>query len=146
VTKPTAQVREVDGLLVIDDPDAVAVIAAIGKVNCTGTLEHQRERVEYFKGRMAARGFGPKDVVIVLLNVNDDYGGAVADVLMPLSGAAWDEMRARGEIPFARGLADRTALTEIVSEFDPDCAAKLRGISGVAVVVMDHGVVEVFPA
>jgi hypothetical protein len=143
VTEPRAIVREIDGQLVLDDPDALAMIAAVGKANCAETFKAQRERVDHFTGRAVARGLGPKDVVIVLLNVNDARGGQLADLLMPNAGPMWDEMRARGEVPFARGLASRDGTADFVRAYDPECAAKLERL-GVAVVVMDHGVIEVF--
>ena len=139
-----AVVREVDGQLVLDDPVAVAVISAVEKHNCRNTLELNADRVEHFKRRLTERGMTPDQAVIVLLNVDDVHGGPLADVLMP--GFNWQEIRDRGEVPFARGLAMRDGIQEALGTFDKDAAKKLKGMSDVAVVVVDHGVAEVFSA
>ena len=139
---PRAVVREVDGQLVLDDPDALAVMRAVGKANCRGTFELNAERVEHFKRRVEERGDPPDGVVIVLLNVDDPYGGALAEILMP--GHDWQAYRDRGEVPFARGLAGREGIQDVLEDLDKEAADKLRGAKGVAVVVVDHGVAEVF--
>lgn len=145
---PRAVVREVDGKLVLDDPDddpdAVAVINAMGKHNCKNTLELNADRVAHFKNRLAERGMTADQAVIVLLKVDDVHGGPLADVLMP--GYNWQEIRDRGEVPFARGLAMREGIQEVLGTFDKEAAKKLRGMKDVAVVVVDHGVAEVFAA
>ena len=140
-----AVVRKVDDQLVLDDPDAVAVIRAVEKHNCRNTLELNEERVEHFKRRLAERGPTADQTVIVLLNVDDIHGGPLADILMP--GQNWQEIRDRGEVPFARGLAMREGIQEALGTFDKDAAEKLQGMTDVvAVVVVDHGVAEVFAA
>ena len=139
-----AVVREVDGQLVLDDPVAVAVISAVEKHNCRNTLELNADRVEHFKRRLTERGMTPDQAVIVLLNVDDVHGGPLADALMP--GHNWQEIRDKGEVPFARGLAMRGGIQEALGAFDKDAATKLQSISDVAVVVVDHGVAEVFAA
>lgn len=139
-----AVVREVDGQLVLDDPEAVAVISAVSKHNCKNTLELNADRVEHFKRRLAERGMTADQAVIVLLNVDDVHGGPLADILMP--GHNWQEIRDRGEVPFARGLAMRDGIQEALSTFDKDAATKLQSMADVAVVVVDHGVAEVFAA
>ena len=139
-----AVVREINGQLVLDDPDALAVIHAVGKHNCRNTLELNADRVEHFKRRLTDRGMTPVQAVIVLLNVDDVHGGPLADALMP--GHNWQEIRDKGEVPFARGLAMRDGIQEALGTFDNDAATKLRSMSDVAVVVVDHGVAEVFAA
>jgi hypothetical protein len=139
-----AIVREVDGQLVLDDPMATAVFKAVEKQNCKGTLELNADRVTHFKQRISERGLTAADVVIVLLNVDDTNGAVLADVLMP--GHNWQEIRDRGEVPFARGLASRDGIEKTLTVFDKEAAAKLQGMSDVAVVVVDHGVAEIFTA
>jgi len=141
--KTKAVVREIGGL-VLDDPAAVAMIRVIAKLNCRNTLGLNADRVEHFKRRLTERGLTAADAVIVLLNVDDVHGGPLADVLMP--GFNWQEIRDRGEVPFARGLAGREGIQELLGIFDQEAAAKLREMTSVAVVVVDHGVAEVFPA
>ena len=139
-----AVIREINGQLVLDDPVAVTMIHAVEKHNCRNTLELNADRVAHFKCRLTERGMTPDQAVIVLLNVDDVHGGPLADILMP--GHDWQEIRDRGEIPFARGLAMRDGIQEALGAFDKDAATKLQGMSEVAVVVVDHGVVEVFVA
>ncbi|MCK9567590.1 hypothetical protein M0R72_01410 [Candidatus Pacearchaeota archaeon] len=144
--EPEAYVTEVDGKLVLVDPMACAMIDAITQHNkslCRSTLELQLDRAKHFARRVRELGRRPSEVVIVLLNVDDPQGGAVADILMP--GHDWQQFRDRGEVPFARGLAGREGLQGILDELDPLEGQKLREAWMVnTVVVMDHGAVEVF--
>jgi hypothetical protein len=139
-----AVVREINDQLVLDDPVAVGVIHAVEKYNCHNTLEMNADRVSYFKRRLAERGMSAKDAVITVINVDDVHGGPIADALMP--GTNWQEIRDRGEVPFARGLAMRDGVQELLGTFDKEAAKKLRDMADVAVVVVDHGVAEVFVA
>ena len=139
-----AFVREIDGQLVLEDPDAVAVMRAVSKHNCRGTLEANADRVAYFAGRVRERNLTSADVVIVLLSVDDIHGGPLADMLMP--GTDWQEIRARGEVPFARGLAGREGIQKALEIFDPEAAEKLHNTGRLGVVVVDYGVAEVFSA
>ena len=138
-----AQVREVDGQLVLDDPDALAAMKAVAKHNCGILLGDSKDRVAHFAKRVVERGLKPEDVVITILNVDDVHGGPIADILMP--NHPWEEYRARGELPVARGLAGRQGIQAILEYFDKQAADKLRKYKGVAVVVVDHGVAEVYP-
>lgn len=142
--KLKAAIREIDGQLVLDDPNAVAMIHSIGKINCSNTLKLNTDRVAHFKNRIMERGLTDSDAVIVLINVDDIHGGPLADMLMP--GYNWQEIRNRGEIPFARGLAGREGIQDVLNTFDQEAGKKLQNMSEVAVVVVDHGVAEVFPA
>jgi hypothetical protein len=143
-SEPMAVVREIDGQLVLDDPLAEAIFCAVGKVSCKATLEMNLDRVLHFKRRMTERKLTPGDAVIVLVNVNDVHGSFLADMLMP--GTDWQQIRDRGEIPFARGLAVKAGIQEFLEAFDEDAASKLKEMTEAAIVVVDHGVAEVFPA
>ena len=55
-TYPTARVREVNGQLVLEDPQAMAVIKAVEKHNCRATLKMHYERVQHFTRRIAEKG------------------------------------------------------------------------------------------
>ncbi len=138
---PRATVREIDGELVLDDPHAVEVIRTVAKYNCKDTLTANQDRVEHFAKRITETGRTAADVVIVILNVDDPHGGPIADRLMP--GFNWQEIRDRGEQPFARGLAGRQGIQEILAHFDTEAADTLAKIEGVAVVVVDYGVAAV---
>jgi hypothetical protein len=139
-----ATVREIDGQLVLDDPDALAVVRVAAKRNCRGTLELNNDRVRHFQQRVVDLGRSAADTVIVLLNVNDPNGGALADILMP--GHDWQAYRDRGEVPLARGLAVREGIQTALDLLDREAADKLRASETVVVVVVDHGVAEVFDA
>lgn len=138
----TAVVHEINGQLVLVDPEAAAMIMAVEKYNCRSTLVANFGRVFHFKRRIAEIGMSPKDAVIVVLNVDDPHGGPLADVLMP--GFDWQSIRDRGEVPFARGLAGRDGIQEVVDKLDRETGDELRSIQGTAVVVMDHGVVTAY--
>jgi hypothetical protein len=140
--QPRATVREVDGQLVLEDPDALAVLRAVAKHNCRGLFELNADRVTHFVKRIAERGAGRMELVIVLLNVDDQNGAVLADILMP--GVDWQPYRDRGEMPVARGLAERTGIQDMLDLLDPEAAKRLRETDGTAIVVMDHGVAEVF--
>lgn len=138
-------VREENGRLVLDDAAAVAVARVVAKKNCEGTLREPEtaERVRHFTRRAKQLGLSPAEVVIVVLNVDDPHAGAIAEALMPTTD--WSHIRALGAIPFARGLCTRAVL-DVVATFDPEAAARAAAIDGLLVVVVDHGVAEVFPA
>ena len=144
MTSSTPQVQETNGQLVLEDPVAHAVVRAVEKHNCRILLEAHGERVEYFKRRVVALGRSPEDTVIVLVQVDDVYGGPLAEALMP--GHDWQAFRDRGEVPMARGLAGRKGIQAALERFDREAATKLRDMEtlGVAVVVVAHGVAEVF--
>ncbi len=139
-----AIVREANGRLILDDPDAVALGNAVNKHNCKKTLELNGDRVLYFKRHMQAKGYSPHQTLIFVLNVNDRNGGPLAEALMP--GMNWQQFRDRGEIPFARGLVSREAIQGLLNDVDKDAAEKLRAVNNHAVVVMDHGAIDVFEA
>lgn len=141
---PRAVVREINGQLVLDDPDALGMIQAVGKHNCRFTLEANAERVQHFKRRVQELGRTAADTVIVLLNVDDRWGGELAEVLMP--NTDWQAIRNRGEVPFARGLATREGIQEALELFDNDAADELRVMTEIAVVVVDHSVAKTFAA
>lgn len=138
-----ARVEVVDGKLVLIDPDACEVIEAVEKINCRGTLELQWDRVQHFTRRIKERGLDPNAVVILLLNVNTELGSIFADITVP--GYNWQEIRDRGEVPYARGLALRDGIQgslnhlkmgdDLNSAVDPSMAT---------VIVMDYGTVAVF--
>jgi hypothetical protein len=118
----------------------------LARAKCAVTLEAHRERVDHFAGRVPARGLDQKHVVIVVINV-DSEGGAGADLVRVLfPRVSWQEIRDRGEVPFARGLAFRDSIQDIVSKHDLEAGGKLREHDGLPVLVVDHGAMEVFDA
>jgi hypothetical protein len=138
-------VQEIRGQAVLLDAATSYLVGVVEKLNCQRTLELHAERVAYFKTRMEERGLTANEAVIVVLNVDDVHGGQITEMLMP-GPQNWQEIRDRGEIPFARGIAMREGIQEILSEFDKEAAKKLAGMKDVAVVVVDRGVAEIFIA
>jgi hypothetical protein len=141
---PAAVVREINGQLVLDDPMTVAMIRVIEKENCKNIFTLQKDRVEHFKKRMIEQGLSSEEAVIVLINADDVHGSDIAEHLMP--GTDWQAMRDKGEIPFARGLATKEGLVGILKLFDKEASKKLQKMTSTAVVVVDHGVAEIFDA
>lgn len=128
---------------VLHDPDALAVVKAVERHNCLCMLRDiHRERVVYFTRRMVDRGLTPRDVVIVVINVDAPLGAELAELLMP--GHDWSAIRARGETPYARGLAMRRGMEELCAAADPEAGSDLAAIDGLAVVVVDRGIVAAF--
>jgi hypothetical protein len=128
----------------LHDPVAAGVIYAVEQHNrhcCRELLELNHDRVAHFRRR--AVELGRKDVAIVVLDVDDSYGGPLAEVYMP--GEDWQQYRDRGEVPIARGLVERTGLQHALGFFDEGAASKLElHTDGVPVVVVTCGVAEVF--
>lgn len=136
--------RKVDWKQTLDVPGVIAEATAVGKRNCKKTLRTNTDKVAHYKYRLAKRGFSAYEVVIVLLNVDDMYGGQLADTLMPDHN--WQKIRNCGEVPFARGLVMRDFMQEALEAFDREAAAKLSKMTDVAVVVVDYQVAEIFSA
>lgn len=140
--RPRATVCMVNGQVILDDPEALAIMRVVSKHNCQNTFEMNKDRIEHFRNRMIETEKFPKDVVIVVINVDDVFGCLLANVLMP--DFNWQEIRDRGEIPIARGLASRDYIQFFLNIIDSDAAKKLLEINEVAVVVVDYGVAEIF--
>lgn len=141
MTEPRARIIEVNGQLVLDDPDAYAFAKVVGKHNCKATLNLNKDRMVHFAKRVHEKGLKPKDVVIVVINIDDRYGD-LGEALTP--GVDWQEIRDRGEIPFARGLAGREGIQAFLDDVDAESAKKLRESDGIAIMVADHQFTEVF--
>lgn len=139
---PRARVVTLDGQLVLDDPDALACIQAVEKHNCVATFQGHIDRIRHFTTRIEARGLNPHDHCIVVINVDDEHGGPIAERLMP--GTDWQPMRDAGQVPFARGIVVRAGLIEVLELFDTDAAEALRSAPAFAAVVIDYGVAAVF--
>lgn len=63
-----------------------------------------------------------------------------------MPGCDWQAMRDGGEVPFARGLAGREGIQDVIDILDKEEGEILRAHKGLAVVVVDHGVVKIFSA
>ena len=143
--KPRAFVHEVDGKLVLEDPDAVAMIRAVEKHNCLVLAKAQADRVRHFVERVKVRDLRPEDVVITIINADDARGAVLAEALMP--GHDWQAYHDRGEVPLARGLAGRGGVEDFITAFDEEAGRKLREMKDdLVVVIVDRGVAEVIRA
>lgn len=130
--------------MLLTDED-LAVIKAVEQHNCAQTMRLHWSAIRRFGLRIRERNLSTTDVVIVLLNVDDPHGRLLTDVLMPGQDQAWQAMRDQKEVPFARGLAKRHAIQEVVSVLDAAVGERLKSWpQETVVVVMDHGVVAVF--
>ena len=139
-----AVVQIIDNKIVLDDPIATAILRSVGKNRCRDTFEINAERIAYFTTRINERNLSSSDVVILIANVNDMYGGELADILMP--DHDWQQYRNKGQIPFARGLVDRSFIQDFLAEFDTKASLKLEESTEISVTVVDYGVAEIFPA
>jgi len=137
-----AKVHEVEGQLILEDPIAIGVINAINKTNCNNTYVLNLDRIVYFANRAAILEKTEKETVIVLINVDDKNGNVLANTLMP--NYNWQQYRDIGQIPYARGLANRNLVQDYLSCMDEQAADKLAKMTELAVVVVDYGVAEVF--
>lgn len=142
VEDPNTVVCKINGKLY--SPAVVAVISATEKNNCKITLQSNTDRVEHFKSRINELNMTPDQAVIVCLNVDDVHGSQIAEALMP--GHDWQAIRDEGKTPFALGIAVRDGIREAIDAFDKDAATKLMNTDEISVVVVDHGVAEVFVA
>ncbi|MCL1840019.1 hypothetical protein FWF89_03470 [Candidatus Saccharibacteria bacterium] len=140
-----AYVEEVDGEIVLHDPQAMALFRAFAKDQCRRKIiEFQSDRIDHFKNRAATLGQGPKAVVIGIFNVDDEYGGLIANQLMP--GFNWQEIRDKGETPYARGLVDYGWIADVLEKLDKESHQALIDSKELCVVVVDDTIALVFPA
>jgi hypothetical protein len=144
-----AYVTEIDGQLVLIDPVAAGVIEAVNSYNskqynhCIITFHSQIDRVVHFAKRIKELNNDPKNVVILLANVDNDLGAALADALMP--GYDWQQFRDRGEVPFARGLVARAGIQSLLDNINPSEGEKLRNANdNIVVLVVDYDTSEIF--
>lgn len=111
--------------------------------NCKHTLDIQRDRVKHFKNRIKELDHSPQNVVIVLANVDTPDGEYIAEMTMPNHN--WQQYRDNGEIPFARGLCDRSGIELFLHNFGYYDEEKiLKECQGTGIVVIDHGTAKVF--
>lgn len=151
MSEVTAYVEEIDGQLVLHDPMAEGVIAVVNERNrevayekCQCYFDDSRERVEYFRRRVDKLGLAPKDVCMVILQVDDVHGAELSEILLP--NEDWGKTRAQGLEPIARGLVYRSFVHDAVAQFDSWAASELEQNDGYVVLVVAYGVAKVFVA
>lgn len=125
MSEVTAYVTTENGQLILHDPAAEGMVAAIEKHNrdlayesCRKMLELNADGVERFKQRFAERSYDPRKHCIVIIQVDDPYGGPISKMLMPNADDQWRAMRAQGLEPVARGIADRNFMHSAIAAFD----------------------------
>ena len=143
-SRPEAVTQEIGGQLVLDGTQALEMARAIAKANCRGSLLLNAERIPNFKNKIIELKIAPQQAVIVLASVNDKNGEALAEVLMP--GYDWQALRNLRQIPYARGLVAKRSLLGFLDAIDRAAADALRKATQTCIVVIDHGVAEVFLA
>lgn len=131
-----------DGTVILVDPVAEGVISVIAAHNRKEALKamvrDHGEAIDRFAARALERGMLPAETLIVILSVDDPLGGPLAEALMP--GADWNQYRARGEKPYARGLAPRGPIREVLKDLHGGALARsLDEIAGAAILVVDGG-------
>lgn len=127
--------RTADGTLVLHDPDAAGMVAA---VECENLLAMCADRVQHFARRMVERGSDPRETSILLVDVEDAHGGALADLLMP--GHDWQAYRDRGEHPVAVGLVPSRGMAPVVDAIQGGAAEALTCVDdGHAAVIVVAG-------
>lgn len=135
-----------DGQLVLVDPQAFAAMLAVNKHNCLATAAVNAERIAYFKERVVTLGRTAVDTVIVILNVDDPNGGALAAALMPGMDRLWQGYRDEGKTPYARGLAVREGVLQFVYGQCHVTREEVESVTGLAVVIVDHGTAVILQA
>lgn len=144
--QPTATVyRLPTGEIVLNDPVAVSIWQVLTDPDRKDAYEQSKDRVGHFVKRMEELGKSPELTVIVLLQVDDTVGGMLADALMP--GHNWNEIRGRGEEPYARGLASREPIRRILETVYPDAAQILaKNMNKTCVVMVSYSSATIFDA
>lgn len=126
--------------VVIPDPEIPITDEELA--SCQSAMDFFRgnaEHIKRFKGRVEELGRSGQDTIITLINVNDQTGAILADVLMP--GVDWQRYRDAGEIPVARGLAGKDGIPDFLQEAGyPLAASDLLNTDDLMVVVLDAGV------
>lgn len=138
--------RDADGNLVLIDPVGFAVMQAVARVNLDAIVEANAGRIKHFMERFRIRECTPDEICIVLINVDDEpVGREIANRLCPGMDSTWEELRAQGMVPFARGLAGREFIQVAVELFDTYAAEVLKSVPDkLVVVVVSHGVANVY--
>ena len=131
-------VKEINGQIVLEDPAALGMIEAIEAHNkslIVNSYELNAERIEYFKNRIEEKDLSIDEYVVIVANVDDPNGGAIADMLMP--GYDWQAIRDLGQVPFARGLTTKAFMIHALEYINPAAAEQLKEITNrkIAVVV-----------
>ena len=110
---------------------------------CHAFLADSIPRLAHFAQRAIARGGPTERLAIVVLEIDDSLGSALADRLMP--GYDWQAIRDRGETPVGRGLVMREGIEDVVEAYDPKLARAVREVPAgqLPVVIVAGGTIAV---
>ncbi len=124
---------------IIPDPEAASSEQLAKTQAAMGLFRANADRVKHFTRRVAELGRSSQDTVITVINVDDPIGGVLAGALMP--GHDWQSYRDAGEVPVARGLADKDAISGFLGAAGFNTAqSELMNTDDLRVVVPDAGV------
>lgn len=127
----------------LDDPVAAGVIRGLAEIDCKALYECSKDRVDYFKGRIAIRELSVNEWVIIMANADDLNGKVILDALMP--DHDWQQYRDAGMIPCGRGLCRRDWLHSVLESFDTEAAENLLiPDNDTIVVVVNSGIASVY--
>jgi hypothetical protein len=139
-----------DGSIILHDPTAEGVIQAVKSYNrgiqmarVGDFLKANQSCIPHFSKRVKDRGLSPSEVVLVILDVDDPNGSALADILMP--GYDWDSIRRAGQAPVARGLASRSVLGALEALDKEEVARFRQRPNDLLVVVVTAGIFRIYP-
>lgn len=112
---------------------------------CVITASNQQDFVRRSVDRVIERRLAnpTDDAMIVILSIDQSMGQALADVLMPMPDKHWNDIRAQGRRPYARGVVPRKFIQGFLDEAGLPVAKQLREITGIALMVMDYGAVAI---
>lgn len=137
-----------NGQAILHDETALGVMAvveehnrSIAGENCRIIYQENLDRVSYFQERLTTTGRSPAEYCMLIADVDDTYGGMLAELTMP--GQNWDTYREAGQKPIARGLVGKHWLHNVVEKFDPRVAEQMTFIEDFIVVVVASGIAHV---
>ena len=110
--------------------------------SCVSAFEQHQDRIAHFERRIKVLGLSPEEMVIVLLNMEDPFGGPLGERLMP--GRNWQQFRDRGQTPYARGFVYKAGVANALELLDVDMANTLRTSSELLVLVMTDSTSALF--
>lgn len=114
------------------------------KNNCILTLMTGMNRVKHYRNSFHELQLNPNDFVIVLIHADDFHGGQIIKSICQNSGDFSEKTSTPGKIKYFSGILGRPGLDDLLAIFDEDAAEKLKQTDGLAAVVIDYGVAEIY--
>jgi hypothetical protein len=98
--------------------------------------------IAHLKAEMGRMAMTTREWFIIIVNADDRVGQLLIGFLP--SGLDRQEVPGRGQMSFARAIAKKESFQDMIATLNKEAAAKLQTISGMAVVIMNEEVIEVF--